>query len=165
MRGGLGRSVVCLSVWLFALQACVSSAPRRPSSDATSFTSAAALPAVEGVLLFWPQLHALSREPALDSARCLEALHLGEAWWQSLREEAQTLFHDVPAPDEETVRDWTVERRLFFERWLGSPEPVLKLEDGSLRLSRHSAEVFARWATCVGDPETLQRWRLRSVGP
>lgn len=111
----------------------------------------------------WTRIYVFSRCSAPRQAECAAALELSEIWWHSVREHAQRIFIETEAPGEDAIREWTIERRHFFERWLATPTPVLSMESGVFRLSHDIGVVFEDWARCADDTEATDRWRARSA--
>ena len=161
MRVGSKHSPLALIVLLTGLSACaatdVPSSANHPPSLAPQ-----ALPEVEEGGAFWDELVRISAYPEPSVDLCRDALQHGEAWWLDLRDRAQILFHDRVAEDEATIRTWTVERRLFFERWLGTPSPVLVLRDGEFQVSASTEETFRAWSRCADDANSAVLWQERA---
>lgn len=146
---------------LAALSSCVATDVPLNSNDPPSL-SPQALPEVEEGGVFWRELVRASKKRSPSASVCRHALQSSEGWWLELRDDAQVLFHAHEAPNEEMVRTWTVDRRQFFERWLGTPQPVLILQDGELRLSAYTSQVLRAWSRCADDPESEALWQRRS---
>lgn len=121
------------------------------------------LPYVEGARKAWTQLYMFARCSEPRPSECDAALTLGEIWWDDMHKDAQRIFIESEAPDEVSIREWTIERRRFFERWLGTPMPVLTMELGVFRLSSMTGAVFEEWARCAGDKNAASRWKERTV--
>lgn len=121
------------------------------------------LPNTGGDGATWFGLVAFSQVQDPSPKDCASSLEFANAWWEDLRQYAQALFSKDEAPDEETIEAWTVERRQFFENWLNPPQPILVLDQSTLRLSKDVGAVFQEWASCTGDSKALKIWRDRTV--
>lgn len=130
---------------------------------AVSEATDAALPPVSDADETWQRLVVFSHCTAPTPDRCASALEGAEQWYESLRNEAQTLFIEDEAPDADTVREWTEQRRAFFERWLSTPVPVLRLYADTFVLSAPVFDVFDAWAECADDSDAQRRWAARSM--
>lgn len=113
----------------------------------------------------WQELHTLSQRPLTVANDCEGALAIADQWWLKTRSETQELFVEGEAPDEETIREWTVARRYFFETYLSSPVPVFVLIGGDLRLTAPVRDITLAWAACAADDDAARLWELRSVAP
>lgn len=121
------------------------------------------LPELPAAGPIWRELYTLSQTPLAVASACEEALEIADQWWLKTRSETQELFTEGVAPDEETIRAWTVERRRFFETYLSSPTPIFRLVGGDLRLTAPVRDLALEWAACVGDDDVSRLWELRSV--
>lgn len=120
------------------------------------------LPSVEEGGERWQRLMRFFQCLDPTPTRCASALEGGERWWEQVRDEAQQLFIADEAPDAETVAAWTDARRVFFERWLATPTPVLRLQGDVFVLSDAVFSVFEAWARCAEDEDAAARWKARS---
>lgn len=110
---------------------------------------------------YWSKLLDFDQRGRRATELCAAALYDAEQWWESLRSKAQELFVHKEAPDEETIRRWTVERRFFFEDYLSSASPILVMRDGQFQLSPQVSSVILSWTACAEDEESAARWRMR----